>query len=145
MSMAMRSWLFVPGDSDTKLDKVASYGADVVVVDLEDAVALPAKPRARMLAKSWLEAQRRQNAAGQRWIRINPLDTPLWREDLAAVMPGRPDGVLVPKAAGPDQLQVLAAELFGQEQRNGTATGTTRIVPMVGETPAAALGILAYL
>jgi len=143
--MAMRSWLFVPGDSDTKLDKVASYGADVVVVDLEDAVALPAKPRARMLASSWLEAQRRQGAGGGRWVRINPLDTPLWREDLAAVMPARPDGILVPKAAGPDQLQVLAAELHGLEQRHDAPTGSTRILPMVGETPAAALGITSYL
>src|SRR6185503_10113401 len=53
--MAMRSWLFVPGDSQVKLDKVAGLGADAVIVDLEDAVAPPAKPTARMLAKSFLE------------------------------------------------------------------------------------------
>jgi len=109
--MAMRSWLFVPGDSQTKLDKVAGLGADVVIVDLEDAVAPPAKPAARMLAKSFLETHGTQILAGRgfsRWVRINPLDTQLWREDVAAVMPGRPDGIMVPKAAGPDQLQVLA-------------------------------------
>ena len=50
-SMAMRSWLFVPGDSEAKLDKAPSCGADVVIVDLEDAVAPPAKPHARMLAE----------------------------------------------------------------------------------------------
>ena len=113
--MAMRSWLFVPGDSQPKLDKVASLGADVVIVDLEDAVAPPAKPAARLLANSWLETHGRQILAGGgfgRWVRINPLDTPLWREDLAAIMPGRPDGIMVPKAAGPEQLQVLAAELI---------------------------------
>ena len=145
--MAMRSWLFVPGDSQTKLDKVATLGADIVIVDLEDAVAPPAKPAARQLARSWLEAHGRQVLAGGRfgrWVRINPLDTPLWREDLAAVMPGRPDGIMVPKATGPEQLQVLTAELVQQEQRNGFAIGTTRILPLVSETPAAALGIAAY-
>lgn len=145
--MAMRSWLFVPGDSQAKLDKVAGLGADVVIVDLEDAVAPPAKPTARLLAKSFLEAHGTQILAGggfARWVRINPLDTPLWREDLAAILPGRPDGIMVPKAAGPEQLQMLAAELYEREQRSGVQPGTTRIVPLVSETPAAALGIAAY-
>lgn len=140
--MAMRSWLFVPGDSDKKLGKVAACGADAVIVDLEDAVAPPAKAAARMLTKSWLQAQ--AGAAFARWVRINPLDTPLWREDLAAVLPARPDGVMVPKAAGPEQLQALAAVLHEIEQRNGIAPGSTRILPLVSETPAAALGIAAY-
>ena len=146
--MAMRSWLFVPGDSQVKLDKVAGIGADVVIVDLEDAVAPPAKPTARMLARSFLETHGRQVVAGggfARWVRINPLDTPLWREDLAAVMPGQPDGIMVPKAAGPEQLQALAAELYEMEGRCGVQPGATRILPLVSETPAAALGIASYV
>ena len=146
--MAMRSWLFVPGDSQVKLDKVAGVGADVVIVDLEDAVAPPAKPTARMLAKSFLETHGRQVVAGggfARWVRINPLDTPLWREDLAAVMPGKPDGIMVPKASGPEQLQALAAELYEMEGRCGVQPGATRILPLVSETPAAALGIASYV
>ena len=146
--MAMRSWLFVPGDSQVKLDKVAGVGADVVIVDLEDAVAPPAKPTARMLARSFLETHGRQVVAGggfARWVRINPLDTPLWREDLAAVMPGQPDGIMVPKAAGPEQLQALAAELYEMEGRCGVQPGATRILPLVSETPAAALGIASYV
>ena len=142
--MAMRSWLFVPGDSDAKLEKVAGYGADVVIVDLEDAVAPPAKPHARIMARGWLERQGRKAEGPARWVRINPLDTQLWREDLAAVMPGKPDGVMVPKAAGPEQLQALAAELQAMEQRNGMAPGSTRILPLVSETPMAALGIASY-
>ncbi len=142
--MAMRSWLFVPGDSDAKLGKVAGYGADVVIVDLEDAVAPPAKPHARIMARSWLERQARAADGPARWVRINPLDTPLWREDLAEVMPGRPDGVMVPKASGPEQLQALAAELLTTEQRHGIAPGSTRILPLVSETPLAALGIASY-
>src|SRR5688572_25080498 len=142
--MALRSWLFVPGDSDAKLEKAAGYGPDVVIVDLEDAVAPPAKPHARLMAKAWLERQGRKAGGPSRWVRINPLDTQLWREDLTAVMPGRPDGIMVPKAAGPEQLQALAGELSAQEQRNGVAPGSTRILPLVSETPAAALGIASY-
>lgn len=142
--MAMRSWLFVPGDSQTKLDKAPTCGADVVIVDLEDAVAPPAKPHARIMTKGWLERQARQPGGPARWVRINPLDTQLWREDLAAVMPGRPEGIVVPKAAGPEQLQALAGELSVQEPRHGIAPGATRILPLVSETPAAALGIASY-
>jgi citrate lyase subunit beta/citryl-CoA lyase len=142
--MAMRSWLFVPGDSQPKLDKAPTCGADVVIVDLEDAVAPPAKPLAREMTQDWLVQQRRQQGGPARWVRINPLDTQLWREDLAAVMPGQPDGIMVPKAAGPEQLQALAGELSVQEQRNGIAPGATRILPLVSETPAAALGITSY-
>ena len=140
--MAMRSWLFVPGDSEKKLSKVAACGADVVIVDLEDAVAPQAKQAARPLAFEWLLAHREE--VSQRWVRINALDTPLWREDLAAVMPGAPDGIMIPKAAGPEQLQALAAELYELEQRHGLTTGRTRLLPLVSETPAAALGIAAY-
>jgi citrate lyase subunit beta/citryl-CoA lyase len=138
----MRSWLFVPGDSQVKLDKAGGIGADVVIVDLEDAVAPPAKPTARMLARSWLQAQ--AGAGFGRWVRINPLDTALWREDLATIMPGKPDGIMVPKASGPEQLQALAAELYELEGRGGVQPGATRILPLVSETPAAALGIPAY-
>ena len=142
--MAMRSWLFVPGDSQPKLDKVADFGADVVIVDLEDAVAPPAKPQARIMAREWLQQGARTPGGPARWVRINPLDTPLWREDVAAIMPGRPQGIVVPKAAGPEQLQALVGELVAQEQRHGIEQGSTRILPLVSETPAAALGISAY-
>jgi citrate lyase subunit beta/citryl-CoA lyase len=140
----LRSWLFVPGDSEAKLAKVASFGADVVVVDLEDAVAPEGKPAARHLAQGWLALQRERSEPSQRWVRINALDTAYWRDDLATIMPGRPDGILLPKAAGPEVLQTLAAELYELEQRHGIVPGTTRIVPMVGETPASALAIPAY-
>ncbi|MXP41832.1 CoA ester lyase [Altererythrobacter soli] len=140
--MPMRSWLFVPGDSEKKLGKVAECGADVVIVDLEDAVAPQAKAAARPLACEWLAGNRA--SASRRWVRINALDTALWREDLAAVMPGAPDGIMVPKASGPDQLQALAAEIGELEQRHGLAAGSTRLLPLVSETPAAAVGIASY-
>ncbi|GAA0284069.1 CoA ester lyase [Alteraurantiacibacter aestuarii] len=145
--MKMRSWLFVPGDSEKKLAKVASAGADVVIVDLEDAVAPHAKVAARGMAQQWLSAHRRQVTSGdgfQRWVRINPLDGNLWRDDLAAVLPGHPDGIMVPKAMGPEQLRMLAAELYEIEQRSGIAPNATRILPLVSETARASLSIADY-
>lgn len=142
--MPMRSWLFVPGDSEKKLAKVASCGADVVIVDLEDAVAPQAKAAARELARDWLVQQRRSGAPFQCWVRINAVDTSLWRDDVDTVIAARPDGVMVPKASGPAQLQMLSAELHDREQRNGLPLGSTRLLPLVSETPAAALSIVAY-
>ena len=146
--MALRSWLFVPGDSETKLAKAPGVGADAIIVDLEDAVSPEAKPRARELAAGWLKAHRPQVTAERsfaRWVRINALDTRLWRDDLLAVLPGAPDGIMLPKAAGPEDVQQLTAELYEQEQRSGIAPGSTRILPLVSETAAAALTIAAYV
>ena len=136
--------MFVPGDSEAKLAKVLRFEADVVIVDLEDAVAPAAKPAARALAGQWFAAQRQQGAPQVRWVRINPLNTPFWRDDLAAVMPGMPHGIMVPKASGPEQLRLLAAELYELEQRLGVPPGATRIMPLVSETAQAAITIPAY-
>jgi citrate lyase subunit beta / citryl-CoA lyase len=145
--MKMRSWLFVPGDSEGKLAKVAASGADVVVVDLEDAVAPHAKQHARDLARQWLEAHRQQVLAGggfRRWVRINPLGGSLWRDDLYMVMRGQPDGIVVPKVGNAEQLRMLAAELYELEQMHRMQPGSTRILPMLGETPQSALTIAEF-
>lgn len=145
--MAIRSWLFVPGDSERKLAKAASTGADAIIVDLEDAVAAEARPLARGLTAEWLAAHRPQapQRRMERWVRINPLDTPFWRDDIVAVMRGAPDGIVLPKAAGPEQLRMLAAEIYELEQHSGVASGSTRIIPLVSETAAAALTIGEYV
>ncbi|MFM5885000.1 MAG: HpcH/HpaI aldolase/citrate lyase family protein [Novosphingobium sp.] len=145
--MALRSWLFVPGDSEKKLDKAPAAGADVLIIDLEDSVVPENKPRARDMARGWLQNHRQQVTGGKRtgrWVRINALDTPYWRDDLVAVMPGAPDGIMLPKSAGPESVQQLAAELYELEGRNGVPAGSTKILPLVSETAAAALTIPAY-
>lgn len=144
--MLMRSWLFVPGDSEKKLGKAASTGADVIIVDLEDSVALSNKEAARGLTREWLANHRQQVTERKfgRWVRINALDSRQWRDDLIAVLPGAPDGIMLPKSAGPESVQALGAELYELEQRNGIATGSTKILPLVSETAMAAITIPAY-
>ena len=144
--MALRSWLFVPGDSEKKQSKAADTGADAIILDLEDSVTPANKPRARELTLGWLQANSTANGSGAqgRWVRINALDSGMWRDDLAAVMPGAPDGIMLPKSAGPESVEQLAAELAELERRHGLAEGSTRILPLVSETAAAAISIPGY-
>ena len=146
--MAVRSWLFVPGDSEKKLAKAASTGADVLILDLEDSVAASNKAAARAMTASWLTAHRAQVTDGKRpgrWVRINALDSRLWREDLQAVLPGGPDGIMLPKSAGPESIQQLSAEIYELESRSGLAPNSVKIMPLVSETPLAAITIPAYV
>src|ERR1700756_1673137 len=93
-----RSWLFAPGDSDKKMAKATEAPADIVIFDVEDAVAPEEKPKARTMIREFLQAQ----AGGHErlWVRINPLDGPDAVDELAAIMPGRPGGIMLPKARG---------------------------------------------
>ncbi|MGH6787731.1 MAG: HpcH/HpaI aldolase/citrate lyase family protein [Novosphingobium sp.] len=146
--MTLRSWLFVPGDSAKKLGKALATGADAIIVDLEDSVAAENKMAARDLARDWLVATRRQLTEQRRiarWVRINDLDSRLWRDDLVAVMPGAPDGIMLPKAAGPEAVTQLAAELYELEGRAQVTAGATKILPLVSETPASAMTIARYI
>ncbi len=145
--MAVRSWLFVPGDSEKKLSKAAATGADAIILDLEDSVAPSGKERARELARGWLGVHREQVTGGKklgRWVRINALDTGLWRDDLIAVLAGAPDGIMLPKSMGPESVTQIAAELYELEGRNGIPNGSTKILPLVSETAQAAITIPAY-
>jgi citrate lyase subunit beta / citryl-CoA lyase len=146
--MGLRSWLIVPADSEAKLIKAPEVGADVVVLDLASSVAPDAKNRARELAAGWLRRHGQQVTAERRfarWVRINPLDSRMSRDDLIAVLPSAPDGIMLPRASGPEAVQQLAAELYEIEQRSGVQTGSTRVLPVAGETAASALTIPAYV
>lgn len=145
--MAVRSWLFVPGDSEKKLSKAAATGADVIILDLEDSVAFANKARARELTAAWLNTHRAQVTGGKRigrWVRINALDSRLWRDDLVAVLSAAPDGIMLPKSMGPESVQQLAAELYELEGKSGVPAGSTKVLALVSETAQAAISIPAY-
>jgi citrate lyase subunit beta / citryl-CoA lyase len=135
----MRSLLFVPGDSERKLAKGFSAGADVVIVDLEDSVAAGNKEAARMIAAEFIRDNRsRTNAAI--YARINDLSTGLTDDDLAALMPAKPDGIMLPKSNSGADVQQLSAKLRVHEAENGLSDGVTKIIPIITET---ASGLLA--
>jgi citrate lyase subunit beta/citryl-CoA lyase len=130
----MRSWLFAPGDSEKKMGKAAAGGADIVLLDLEDSVSPGNKAAARAMVAEVIAAG--ENRA-RLWVRINPLVTPDAVADLAAVMPARPGGILLPKAEGAADIAQLHHYLTALEAANGIARGATRVAALVTETAAA--------
>ncbi len=127
-----RSWLFAPGDSERKMQKACDSAADIALFDLEDAVAVEAKPAARQLVHDVLKA----NAAQRHrlWLRVNPLDGPHTLADLAAVMPANPGGIMLPKANSRADVEVLDHYLSALEVANGIAQGSTPVIVLVTET-----------
>ena len=129
--MKMRSWLFAPGDSERKMQKAVEGAADVVIFDLEDAVAIENKPEARRLVREFLEAN--AEARSRIFVRVNPLDGPYTLEDLAAIMPGRPGGIMLPKAYGRQDVEALDKFLSALEVANGIEQGSTPVIVLLTE------------
>jgi len=128
----MRSLLFVPADSERKLEKALASGADALILDLEDSVSADAKPRAREIAAAFLRAN--GSAAPSLFVRVNDLRSGLADADLDAVMAGGPAGIMLPKCEGPDDVMALAMRLRVREADNGLEDGATRILPIITET-----------
>ncbi len=138
----MRSFLFVPADSDRKLAKGAACGADGLILDLEDSVAPDRKVIARGMALAYLKTADRQNGP-KLYVRVNALDTGLTLGDLAVVMQGKPDGIVFPKCVGQADLSLLGHYLDAFEAREGTDAGFTRILTIATESAAAILALTA--
>jgi citrate lyase subunit beta/citryl-CoA lyase len=140
----LRSYLFVPADSERKLARGAQSAADALILDLEDSVAPANRPTARAQARAFLAG----SAAGtgghpQRYVRINPLSSGLALDDLAAIAAGRPDGILLPKCL-PEDVATLDHYLAAFEAASGIAPGSIRIVAIATETPAAMFALGNY-
>jgi len=123
---ALRSYLFAPGDNQKILDKVFTAGADAVVVDLEDAVAPAAKAAAREALRNHLEALS-LSGAPPIWVRINPVGSGLWRDDLAAVVGPWLSGIRIPKAQDPEAIERVAEFIELREASAGMATGSVSL------------------
>ena len=130
--LPMRSWLFAPGDSEKKMAKAADSAADIALFDLEDAVATENKPVARDLVTAMVASG--QDGRARLWVRVNPLDGPWTLQDLAAIMPARPGGIMLPKARGRRDVELLDHYLSALEVANGIERGSTPVIALVTET-----------
>ena len=142
--MIIRSWLFVPGDSERKLAKGRQNVADALILDLEDSVSDDRQKIAREMVGNYLKANP-DRTHQQLWVRINPLDTELSLPDLAAAMPGAPDGIVLPKVVSAADVNTLGHYLSALETREGLALGSTRVVCLATETAASLLTFHTYL
>lgn len=129
--MRMRSLLFVPGDRPDRMEKALSTAADALIIDLEDAVAVEHKQAAREHAAAFLLDARRRCPL---FVRINALTTGLAAADLAAVIAARPDGIVLPKAAGAAAVRELC----------GSLPDGLQVLPIATETPAAVFELAGY-
>jgi len=133
----MRSLLFVPADSAKKLDRAMTSGADAIIVDLEDSIALDAKARARQSAAAFLKAAMASPARPCLIVRVNGLQTGLTDADLDAVAPANPDAIMLPKAEGGASVVHADAKLAVREVQCGLSDGHIKILPIATETAAA--------
>ncbi|MDG6077794.1 CoA ester lyase [Erythrobacter litoralis] len=129
----MRSWLFAPGDSERKMTKAFESEADIALFDLEDAVAEANKPAARDAIGGFLKDRGAEEKA-RLWVRVNPLDGEHTLADLAAIMPGAPGGVMLPKSRGRHDVERLDAYLSAFEAAHGLEQRSTPVIALVTET-----------
>jgi len=127
----IRSFLFVPADSERKIQKAFVSNADALILDLEDSVTASARPEARVLVRESLEGR------DDTWVRINPLDSEDADLDLEAVMPGAPAGIVLPKPQSAGDAIDLAFRLDELEKANSLEPGSTRVLPLCTERPEA--------
>jgi len=132
----MRSFLFVPADSDKKLDKAMTSGADALLIDLEDSVALDGKARARDSAAAFVRNALTATPRPFLCVRVNGLQTGLTDADLDAVAPAKPDAIMLPKAEGGASVIHAAAKLAVREAQNDLPDGHIKILPIATETAA---------
>jgi citrate lyase subunit beta / citryl-CoA lyase len=129
--MKLRSLLFVPGDRPDRFAKASASGADAIIIDLEDSVALDRKVVAREAAAEYLSGDRPVPV----FVRVNPEGSHLTHDDLASVLPFLPDGIVLPKAEGARSVNWLRAEAAAvADNPDGEAPP---ILPIATETPGA--------
>ena len=137
----MRSLLFVPADSERKLARAPQSGADALILDLEDSVVPANRSAARAQARAFLAAT--EDAGIRRYVRINPLASGVALDDLTAVLPGKPDGIVLPKCL-PEHVRTLDHYLTALEAAFALTPGAVRVIAIATETPAAMFALAGY-
>jgi len=133
----MRSLLFIPGDSPNKLDKGMGSGADALILDLEDSISPQRKAQARATTVAFLNEARGAKERPRLYVRVNGLQTGLTDDDLGAVVAGKPDGIMLPKAEGGTAVIHCDAKIAAREAILGLPDGGLDIIAIATETAAA--------
>lgn len=121
-----RTMLYLPGNNPNMLTRGHLFGSDGLILDLEDAVAVSEKDTARLLVREVL--RRGEFGSCEVTVRINGVDTDLWKDDLAAVVPCKIDGIRAPKVEDPQTIRDLDEELSHVEEKAGIEVGHTKII-----------------
>ena len=143
MTRARRTWLFVPGADEAAHEAAATCGADVLIQELEDFTPPERRPAARLLARTLYDRWRAAGAIAA--VRVNPLAT-CGGDDLAAVLAGRPDIVMMSKVAAPADVRALDAATGGTVElvpNIESAAGLIRTFDIVRASPRVSAALVA--
>ena len=135
----IRSYLFVPGDSERKLAKSLTGPADALILDLEDAVAPSNKDAGREMTAQFVRA--RSEVRSKLWVRVNAFATGLTELDLNAIAPAQPAGVVLPKCDGIEDVERTDMLLSRLEAKHGLPARSIRLMGIVTETTSAVLNL----
>ena len=125
----IRSALFVPGNREDRMQKAPRFGADALILDLEDAVALPDKAKARPIVRKMVEEL--GNAGNTILVRVNDFETELTWADLDAVVCSQLYAVMLPKVTGPEDVKRADTIIEFLERKHGIERGTVLIYPVL--------------
>jgi citrate lyase beta subunit len=126
---ARRALLYMPGDDRHKIEKALTLGVDCICLDMEDGVALNRKAEARRTIAAALS--RLDFGRSEKLVRINPVGSGLEADDLEAVLPARPDGVVVPKVAAAGQLAWVGGKIEAAELAHGWPVNSIGLLAVV--------------
>jgi citrate lyase beta subunit len=124
-----RALLFMPGDSRSKIEKGISLGVDSIVMDLEDGVALNRKAEARATIAAALS----ELSFGQteKLVRLNPVSSSLWSDDLNSTIISHPDGYVLPKVESAAEVQTVSSALAEIESARGWESNSIILIAIV--------------
>lgn len=121
-----RTMMFVPGNSPKMINSADVYGADSIMFDVEDSIAVTEKDTARLLVSQALKAI---PFSSETVVRINhPTQTPFGMDDLACILPAKPDMIRLPKVESIEEVELVAAEIEKAEKREGFPEGSIHII-----------------
>lgn len=126
---ARRVILYVPGSDTRKVTRAAGLGADSVCLDLEDGVAPAAKAAARPIVAEALRSL--DFGRSERLARINAIGTGLEEDDLSAVIPARPDGIVIPKLARANDVRWVSGRVAELEAAHNLPSGGIALIGMI--------------
>lgn len=124
-----RSMLFLPGNNPNMLINAGCLGADAVIFDLEDAVSPAEKDAARILVRNTMRFMDLNGC--EVIVRINSVDTPYWKADIDAILPQKPDLILLPKTSCPADALTADAYISEVESNLGFEDGTIGLMPLI--------------
>jgi citrate lyase subunit beta/citryl-CoA lyase len=125
--------LFLPGNAPKMIINGNFLGSDAVIFDLEDAVAPDQKDAARILVRNVLKNI--EFDLVETIVRINSIDTAYWQKDIDAILPQKPDIIMLPKTGTAADVQTVDAYLTAVEEKLGYARNTVRLMPPDRDRP----------